>query len=124
MCFRAKRVGAAEGSEVTSSKPLKMASKLLKVTPAALTKAITFRSIEVSGKKTLIPLNPSEALDACDALAKAVYGKLFDWLVKRVNAATDEKAHGHGATAGGATRPRFIGKRNCRPALKRTGPIY
>ena len=48
-------------------------------------KAVTNRSIEVRGSKTTIPLKPEDALSGCDALAKAVYGKMFDWLVRRVN---------------------------------------
>jgi hypothetical protein len=34
---------------------------------------------------TRIPLTPEQARDACDALAKALYGRLFDWIVKRIN---------------------------------------
>ena len=34
---------------------------------------------------TRIPLTPEQARDACDALAKALYGRLFDWIVRRIN---------------------------------------
>ena len=36
---------------------------------------------------TKIPFKPEEAIAAADACAKAVYGRLFDWIVQRVNQA-------------------------------------
>ena len=35
--------------------------------------------------KTRSPLSPAKARDAVNAMAKAVFGKMFDWLVRRVN---------------------------------------
>ena len=34
---------------------------------------------------TQIPLKPDEARSSRDALAKAIYGKLFGWVVQQVN---------------------------------------
>ena len=34
---------------------------------------------------TKIPFKPDEAVAATDACAKAIYGRLFDWIVQRVN---------------------------------------
>ena len=54
-----------------------------------LAQSLVTRSIEVRGEKSVIPLKPADARAGADALAKSVYGKLFDWLVKRVNAAME-----------------------------------
>ena len=34
---------------------------------------------------TKIPFKPADARATCDALAKAIYGNCFDWLVQRIN---------------------------------------
>jgi len=56
----------------------------------SLKKAVTYRSITISKKRTDIPLNPEQAVDACDALSKSIYDRMFLWLVKRINAATSK----------------------------------
>ena len=37
------------------------------------------------GETTAIPLTPTQATLARDALAKACYAKLFEWVVNRIN---------------------------------------
>lgn len=63
---------------------------LLEVSPAHVNKAITMRTLETSkggrrGSIYDVPLNPAQATAVRDALAKAIYFNLFDWIVERVN---------------------------------------
>ncbi|KAI9845961.1 MAG: class II myosin [Thelocarpon superellum] len=63
---------------------------LLEVDAAHVTKAFTSRVVETSrggrrGSVYEVPLNPTQATAVRDALAKAVYYNLFDWIVTRVN---------------------------------------
>ncbi|MCJ1366602.1 class II myosin [Acarospora aff. strigata] len=64
---------------------------LLEVDPAHVNKALTVRVVETSrggrrGSVYEVPLNPTQATAVRDALAKAIYFNLFDWIVQRVNA--------------------------------------
>ncbi|ELR21237.1 myosin1, putative [Acanthamoeba castellanii str. Neff] len=53
---------------------------------ATLLKNVTSKLMEIKGcDPTRIPLTPVQATDATNALAKAIYSKLFDWLVKKIN---------------------------------------
>lgn len=59
---------------------------LLEVEPAALIKAITIRILTPrSGEIIESPANPAQATATRDALAKAIYNNLFDWIVERIN---------------------------------------
>ena len=65
---------------------------LLEVTPEQLKKALTSRLIETQrgGRRGSVyetPLNPTQAAAVRDALAKAVYDHLFEWIIERVNSA-------------------------------------
>ena len=64
---------------------------LMDVDGTSMNKALTSRIIEAQrggrrGSVYDVPLNITQATAVRDALAKAVYDKLFDWIVQRVNA--------------------------------------
>lgn len=74
---------------------------LLEVDSAHVNKALTQRVMETSrggrrGSVYDVPLNIAQASSVRDALAKAIYFNLFDWIVERVNVslkARGEMAH-------------------------------
>mmetsp|Transcript_5283 Transcript_5283/g.18772 ORF Transcript_5283/g.18772 Transcript_5283/m.18772 type:complete len:1168 (+) Transcript_5283:321-3824(+) len=100
-------VAGPDGEAVNAAtEPLADAAALLGVDDASkLGEALLNKAIDVRGLRTLSPQSPEQARAAADALAKSVYGKIFDWLVRRINAAVsgDANAAEYGA------KERFIG---------------
>ena len=75
---------------VSDQSVIDFAAYLLEVDSAALNKAMITRIVETSrggrrGSVYDVPLNIVQATAVRDALAKAVYFNLFDWIVQRVN---------------------------------------
>ena len=72
----------AAGSQVTSGDELGKVAELLQVDPDELEKALTYRTMSAGGARRrsihMIPLDVARARDSRDALAKEVYGCLFD----------------------------------------------
>ena len=79
-------MGDAEGSQIRESAPLEAACSLLHLDPTALKGALASRTLETMapGGRTEtyeVPLNPTQASLARDALVKSIYSKLLDELV-------------------------------------------
>jgi len=80
--------GDKDKSEITSKQDAKDLADLLGVTEEDLTLAFTERTMKTRTETYKVPLSETFAKDACDAFAKEVYGKVFLWLVQRINEAT------------------------------------
>lgn len=66
-------------------------SKVIGVKESSFTEAITHRLIVANNEKVYSPLTEEQSVYARDALSKAVYGRLFDWLVKQLNKSLTNK---------------------------------
>ena len=92
---------ASDISHVTEGDALTKVSELLGCDPVLVNKAVTTRTVNVSGRSSMhvTPLNAEEARVTCVTMAKALYSKIFDWLVATIN--TNIKVEGDmGATIG------------------------
>jgi myosin-1 len=74
---------------------------LMEVDGDLVQKAVTTRVVETQrggrrGSIYDVPLNPTQATAGRDALAKAIYNNLFEWIVSRVNTSMKTRsAHAH-----------------------------
>ena len=90
---------------------------LLEVDAALVQKALTIKVMETQrggrrGSIYDVPLNPAQATAGRDALAKAIYNNLFEWIVSRINASMKPRS----ATA------QLIGILVCQSHVARSSP--
>uniref|UniRef100_A0A8C8AH26 Myosin VIIB n=1 Tax=Otus sunia TaxID=257818 RepID=A0A8C8AH26_9STRI len=74
-------------SDVMDSPHFSIATKLLEVDSSELRNSLTNLSIIVRGESVSRPLNIVQAADGRDAFVKGIYGRIFLWIVKKINSA-------------------------------------
>nr|XP_061834366.1 unconventional myosin-VIIa-like [Nerophis lumbriciformis] len=85
--FEGTIVNNLEGCDVLASSHFDMAGQLLEVDPKVLQKSLTQRSFMTIRESVTKVLTSAQAVDGRDAFVKAIYGRLFIWVVDKINAA-------------------------------------
>ncbi|XP_042312854.1 unconventional myosin-VIIa [Sceloporus undulatus] len=85
--YEARTYDNLDACEVVHSASLITAASLLEVEPQDLMNCLTSRTIITRGETVSTPLSMEQALDVRDAFVKGIYGRLFVWIVEKINAA-------------------------------------
>lgn len=75
------------GCRIATPEILMLVAQLLHIEPSILESGLTTKTVEAGGRNSLYmsPLTATEAIHVRDALAKAIYGKLFDYIITQIN---------------------------------------
>ncbi|XP_042694160.1 unconventional myosin-VIIa [Centrocercus urophasianus] len=91
--YEARTYDNLDACEVVQSASLITAASLLEVSvsvvvePQDVMNCLTSRTIITRGETVSTPLSMEQALDVRDAFVKGIYGRLFVWIVEKINAA-------------------------------------
>ncbi|CAL1540127.1 unnamed protein product [Lymnaea stagnalis] len=76
-----------EASEIEDISSINRAAKLLEVEPQALIDALTTKTIIAKDESVTYTMNKVQAMDVRDAFVKWIYGRMFVWIVEKLNQA-------------------------------------
>ncbi|XP_053417741.1 unconventional myosin-VIIa [Nycticebus coucang] len=85
--YEARTFENLDSCEVLFSPSLATAASLLEVNSPDLMSCLTSRTLITRGETVSTPLSKEQALDVRDAFVKGIYGRLFVWIVDKINAA-------------------------------------
>ncbi|XP_047450062.1 myosin VIIAa isoform X2 [Mugil cephalus] len=85
--YEARTYDNLDACEVVRSPHLTTAATLLEVNDKDLMNCLTSRTLITRGETVSTPLSMEQALDVRDAFVKGIYGRLFVWIVEKINAA-------------------------------------
>ncbi|KAM6945963.1 myosin VIIAa [Aplochiton taeniatus] len=85
--YEARTYDNLDACEVVRSAHLTAGATLLEVDAKDLMNCLTSRTLITRGETVSTPLSMEQALDVRDAFVKGIYGRLFVWIVEKINAA-------------------------------------
>lgn len=85
--FKGVVLNNMDASEIPDPSNAIRVSKLLGVDPREMVDALTTKTIFAQGDSVVSRLSKVQALDVRDAFAKGIYGRLFIWIVNKLNCA-------------------------------------
>uniref|UniRef100_A0A3B3UW20 Unconventional myosin-VIIa-like n=1 Tax=Poecilia latipinna TaxID=48699 RepID=A0A3B3UW20_9TELE len=89
--FKGSVIQNLEISDVGESENFTIASSLLQVQRSVLADSLTHRSFMTNRERVTKALSAEQATDCRDAFVKAIYNKLFIWIVGKINSVIYEK---------------------------------
>ncbi|KAK7945068.1 hypothetical protein WMY93_000796 [Mugilogobius chulae] len=85
MSFEANTQNNLDTCDVSKTKHFSAAASLLQVQKSSLANSLTQRTFMMKRERVTKPLSSEQASDCRDAVVKAIYNKLFIWIVKKIN---------------------------------------
>ncbi|XP_059382293.1 unconventional myosin-VIIa-like isoform X2 [Carassius carassius] len=85
--FEAQTLQNLDTCVVVRSPDLAKAAMLLEADPQDVMTCLTTRTLITRGESVSTPLSVEQGLDVRDAFVKGIYGRLFVWIVDKINAA-------------------------------------
>ncbi|XP_061653732.1 unconventional myosin-VIIa-like [Phyllopteryx taeniolatus] len=93
--FEANTQNNLESSDVSKSEHFSIAASLLEVPNSVLASSLTHRSFMTNRERVTKPLDCEQASACRDAFVKAIYNKLFVWIVGKINGVIHKRIAGN-----------------------------